>query len=223
LAPKNSLQQILSARRHRDQRRKTRGRYADPGRHSLTPPAIFRAFNNATQWMARQQSDAIVAAGEGWMMSGDTRFWTFFGGVWLLVGVMWVIASLVALVFVDPAALDEPFLVWVFLALGLIASIAGGVIILWARTVAARDRRLASAGIQLTGTVTGLRRSPVNVGRHGARWHIVYRYEYTAGRPLIGESRGLPTEETEQFKLGDRVLIKVDPERHEASILLGRA
>jgi hypothetical protein len=156
-------------------------------------------------------------------MGGDTRFWTFFGGVWLLVGGMWAVASLIALLFVDPAAFDEPFLVWVFLAVGLVASIAGGTIILWARSVAARDRRLASAGIQLIGTVTGLRRSPVNVGRHGARWHVAYRYEYTAGRPLAGESRALPTEEAEQFKPGDPVLIKVDPKRHQASILLGPA
>jgi hypothetical protein len=55
------------------------------------------------------------------------------------------------------------------------------------------------------------------------RWHVVYRYEYTKGRPLEGKSRALPGEEVWGFKPGDKVSIKVDPHRPEESLFLGSA
>ncbi len=87
---------------------------------------------------------------------------------------------------------------------------------------AARDNRLIQSGIQLTATVTDIRRSPIEINRQ-ARWHVHYRYEYNAGRSLEGRSRALSGGVVEGFKPGDSVLIKVDPRQPEESVFLGAA
>ena len=85
--------------------------------------------------------------------------------------------------FVDPAALNEPDLFPMFLGVGLVAAAAGSLIVCRARAAAARDRRLMGAGLQLAATVTEIRPSAIKINRE-PRWHVVYRYEYTKGRPL---------------------------------------
>jgi hypothetical protein len=40
-------------------------------------------------------------------MSGDLRFWYLFGGIWLVVGVCFVAASLGVNLFADPAQLND--------------------------------------------------------------------------------------------------------------------
>ncbi|MGQ0742116.1 MAG: DUF3592 domain-containing protein [Alphaproteobacteria bacterium] len=52
-------------------------------------------------------------------------------------------------------------------------------------------------------------------------WHVVYRYE-NAGRTLQGQSRMLTSEAVENFKPGDRVNIKIDPQKPEHSLFLGK-
>jgi Protein of unknown function (DUF3592) len=156
------------------------------------------------------------------MMGGDTRFWFFFGGIWLLCGVGFLASSLGGLLFVDPAALDQPALLWLFLAAGIAISAVGGFIIHRAWTIAVRDRRLMQSGVERAATVLDIRRSAIDINRQ-ARWHIVYRYEYGTGQPLQGESRALPGDAVADFKPGDRVRIKVDPQRPEQSLFLGGA
>ena len=155
-------------------------------------------------------------------MGGDSRFWIFFGGIWLLVGLGFAVISLGALLFADPAGMDEPGLLWVFLPVGLILAGVGGYIVRRALAIAARDKRLMESGIQLTATVTDIRRSPIDINRQ-ARWHVHYRYEYTAGRPLEGRSRALSSAAVEGFRPGDQVFVKVDPRRPEDSLFLGAA
>jgi hypothetical protein len=155
-------------------------------------------------------------------MSGDNRFWVLFGGIWLVVGVGFVAASLGVNLFVEPAMLNQDVPLWLFFLLGLVCSGAGAGIIYFARAAAARDRRLMQSGVQFTGTVIDVRRSMIDINRQ-TRWHVVYRYEYTKGRPLEGKSHALPGEAVWAFKPGDNVLIKVDPGKPEESLFLGAA
>ncbi|MGE0165344.1 MAG: DUF3592 domain-containing protein [Dongiaceae bacterium] len=153
-------------------------------------------------------------------MGGDSKFWMFFGAIWLLVGLGFAVVSLGALLFADPADMDDPALLWVFLPVGLVLGAVGGFIIRRALMIAARDKRLMQSGIQLTATVTDVRRSPIDINRQ-ARWHVHYRYDYSAGRSFEGRSRALPGETVESFKPGDSVLIKVDPRQPAESLFLG--
>jgi hypothetical protein len=156
----------------------------------------------------------------GATMGGDGRFWVFFGGIWLLVGLGFAVVSLGALLTGAHAEADEPALFWIFLSVGVALAAVGGFIIRRALTIAARDKRLMRSGIQLTATVTDIRRSPIDINRQ-ARWHVHYRYEYSAGRGFEGRSRALSGADMERFKPGDSVLIKADPRRPAESLFLG--
>jgi Protein of unknown function (DUF3592) len=153
-------------------------------------------------------------------MGGDWFFWLLFGGIWLFVGVAFLAATAAVNLFADPNTLNQDTPLWVFGAVGFVSSIAGGTIIYYARKAAARDQRLMQFGVQFTATVIDLRRSIIEINRQ-TRWHVVYRYEYTKGRPLEGKSRALPGEEVWGFKPGDKVSIKVDPQSPEESLFLG--
>ena len=153
-------------------------------------------------------------------MAGDNQFWVLFGGIWLVVGICFIAASLGVNLFADPAALNEGAPIWLFAAVGVAASGAGAGIIYFARAAAARERRLMQSGVQLTATVIDIRRSMIDINRQ-TRWHVVYRYEYTKGRPLEGKSRAFPGEAVKGFRPGDRVHIKIDPQKPEESMFLG--
>lgn len=152
-------------------------------------------------------------------MGGDSKFWVFFGSIWLLVGLGFFVTSVIGVFFAEPSAADDPNLLWVFLAVGLVVTLVGGFIVRRALAAAARDRRLMRSGIQLTATVTDIRRSPVDINRQ-ARWHVHYRYEYSAGRGFEGRSRALSSAAVERFKPGDAVLIKADPRQPAESLFL---
>lgn len=153
-------------------------------------------------------------------MVGDRFFWLFFGGIWLFVGVAFLAAIAGVNLFADPNALNQDTPLWIFGAAGVVSSVAGGTIIYYARNAAARDRRLMQSGVPLTATVIDIRRSAIDINRQ-TRWHVVYRYEYPAGRPLEGQSRALPGEAVWGFKPGNEVRIKVDPRKPEESLFLG--
>jgi len=155
-------------------------------------------------------------------MGGDSKFWVFFGGIWLIVGLGFAALSLGLLLFVDPADMNDPGLLWGFFPFGLILTAVGGTIVRRAQATAARDKRLRESGIQLTATVSDIRRSPIDINRQ-ARWHVLYRYEYTAGHRLEGKSRALSSAAVEGLRPGDPVLVKVDPKRPEDSLFLGTA
>jgi hypothetical protein len=176
-----------------------------------------RATGRTSNSRCAQQATGIGAA-----MGGDNRLWVFFGGIWLLVGLGFAVVSLGALLFADPSDMDEPGLLWVFLPVGLVLPVVGGYIVRRALVTAARDKRLMQSGIQLTATVTDIRRSPIEVNRQ-ARWHVHYRYEYSTGRSFEGRSRALSSGAVEDLKPGGEVLIKVDPRHPEESLFLGTA
>lgn len=152
-------------------------------------------------------------------MGGDRSFWFLFGGIWAFVGVAFLAATMGVNLFADPDALDPDTPLWVFFAAGLAASGFGGFILRRAYLAGARERRLMRSGMQLTATVTDVRRSRIEINRR-SRWFVCYRYEY-ADRTLTGESDPIAGEAVWEFKPGDRVMIKVDPRRPEDSLFLG--
>jgi Protein of unknown function (DUF3592) len=152
-------------------------------------------------------------------MSGDRFFWLLFGGIWLLVGVAFLAATAGINLFADPAALNPDTPLWVFALAGLAACAFGGVILRRTLIAAARERRLMQSGIEVPATVTDVRRSRIEINRQ-TRWYVCYRYDYS-GRALAGESHSMPGEAVADFKPGDRVTIKVDPQKPEVSLFLG--
>ncbi|MGH6769410.1 MAG: DUF3592 domain-containing protein [Xanthobacteraceae bacterium] len=152
-------------------------------------------------------------------MGGNRFFWQLFGSIWLVVGVAFLAASFGVNLFANPNQLDggSPLL---FAAAGVVVAAAGGTIIYFAQAAAARDRRLMQSGIQITATVIDIERSWIAINRQ-TRWHVVYRYEYTKGRPLDGKSHALPGEAVQGYRPGDQVTIKVDPQKPAESLFLG--
>jgi hypothetical protein len=155
------------------------------------------------------------------VMGGDRFFWLLFGGIWLFVGVAFLAATAGVNLFADPAAINQDVPLWVFFAAGLAASAFGGFILRRTLVSSARERRLMQTGIQVPATVTDVRRSLVEINRQ-TRWYVCYRYDY-GGRVLTGESDAMPGEMVADFKPGDRVAIKVDPQKPEESLFLGSA
>ena len=153
-------------------------------------------------------------------MDGDNRFWFLFGGLWLLIGVLFVVVSLGVMLFADPASMNKGVPLWAFALVGLVACTGGGFILVRARLAAAHDRRQMETGKQLSATVVEISRSLISVNRQ-PRWHVVYRYQ-DGGRTLQGKSHMLTADAVEDFKPGDRVNIKIDPQKPEDSLFLGK-
>jgi hypothetical protein len=152
-------------------------------------------------------------------MGGDRFFWLLFGGIWLFVGVAFLAATAGVNLFADPAAINQDTPLWVFFAAGLAASAFGGFILRRTLVASARERRLMQTGVQVPATVTDVKRSLVEINRQ-TRWYVCYRYDY-GGRMLTGESGNMPGEMVADFKPGDRVSIKVDPQKAEESLFIG--
>jgi hypothetical protein len=153
-------------------------------------------------------------------MGGDRRFWLLFGGLWLFFGVAFLAASAGVNLFADEKALDGAP-IWVFVLAGLASGAFGAFILRRTLVASARERRLNQTGIQVSATVTDVRRSMVEINRQ-TRWYVCYRYDY-GGRTLSGESDNMAGEEVADFKPGDRVAIKVDPANPQDSLFLGKA
>lgn len=153
-------------------------------------------------------------------MGGDNRFWFLFGGLWLLIGVLFVVASLGVMLFADSAKINPDTPLWTFTLVGLAACAGGGFVLARARKAAWHDKRLMETGRPLSATVVEIRRSLISVNRQ-SRWHVIYRYEH-AGHALQGQSRMLSAEAAEAFTPGGRVNIKIDPQKPEDSLFLGK-
>jgi len=150
-------------------------------------------------------------------MGGDNRFWTLFGSIWLLAGGVFVVIGGGGLIVGNAAG--GPWLPLLFLLVGALVSAVAVFILYRARVAAARERRLMTAGVDATATVTEIKRSSVAInGQY--RWYVSYRYEF-AGRSLQGTSVALPADAVAGFKSGDRVPIKIDPQHPEETLFLG--
>lgn len=154
-------------------------------------------------------------------VSGDTRFFYFFGGIWLAVGAGMLAAGVGLPQLLDSTTTDTAELPpWAFALIGLALATAGGGIIGWARRGAAHDRRLMQAGLGVDATVTDIVESPLKINRQ-TRWNVCYRYAFN-GRELEGKSRALPGPQVADFKPGQRVRIKIDPKQPADSLFLGK-
>ena len=157
---------------------------------------------------------AIIAG-----MGSDRSFWLLFGGIWLFVGVAFLAATAGINLFADPAALNTDTPLWVFALAGLACSGFGGFILRYTVVAMRRERRLKQSGVTITATVTDVRRGLIEINRQ-TRWVVCYRYDY-AGSALTGESGTMRGGEVADFKPGDHVTIKIDPQRPEDSLFLG--
>lgn len=155
-------------------------------------------------------------------MGGDRFFWLLFGSIWLVVGAGFLATSLGVHWFADPSAIDDSTPLWVFMAAGAAALAAGGFIVRRTLLAVRRERRLMASGVLVTATVVDLRRSAIDINRQ-ARWHVRYRYAYSANSMLEGESPALAGEAVQRYVPGGRVAIKVDPQHPEDSLFLGAA
>ena len=153
-------------------------------------------------------------------MGGDFRFWFLFGGLWLLVGMAFLVTSLGAMLFAPPSSSNEAPSLWLFTAIGAAAAAAGGAIIYMTRVTKARDSRLMETGYEVMATVTKIRQSLIKINRQ-PRYHVAYRYEGNTGQLFTGESRAMSAESVERYRPGDRVAIKVDAQRPEESLFFG--
>jgi hypothetical protein len=151
-------------------------------------------------------------------MGSDRVFWLFFGGIFLVVGVAFLLGAAGVNVFADPKQLDGAP-AWVFALAGLAASGFGGFVVRRTLLKRAREKRLMNTGVPVRATVTDVRRSRIEINRR-PRWHVCYRYEY-GGRKLTGESDAIAGERVADFKPGDTVQIKVDPSAPQDSLFLG--
>jgi hypothetical protein len=143
-----------------------------------------------------------------------------FGGVWLLVAIAFIAGAFGVNMFSNPNQLEggSPLL---FGAMGVGMLAVGGGVIYLSRRAAAREARLMQIGVPVTAHVLDVRRSRIEINRQ-TRWIVEYRYEYPKGRVIEGKSGGLIADEVWGFKPGDEVQIKVDPERPQESVFLGK-
>jgi hypothetical protein len=153
--------------------------------------------------------------------STDKLFWMLFGGVWMLVAIAFIAGAFGVNMFSNPNQLEggSPLL---FAAMGIGMLVAGGGVIYLSRRAAVRETRLMQVGMPVTARVLDVRRSRIEINRQ-SRWIVEYRYEYPKGRELEGKSGGLLADDVWDFKPGDQVQIKVDPQKPEDSIFLGKA
>jgi Co/Zn/Cd efflux system component len=152
-------------------------------------------------------------------MGSDRSFWLLFGGIWLFVGVAFLAATAGINLFADPAALNTDTPLWLFALAGLACCGFGAFILRRSVVAMRRERRLRQAGIPVTAIVTDVRRSLIEINRQ-TRWIVCFRYDF-AGSALTGESGAMHGVEVADFKPGDRVTIKVDPQQPEDSLFLG--
>ena len=151
----------------------------------------------------------------------DQKFWYFFGGIFLVVGVGFLGASLGVNVFADPDMLNKGTPVWLFVLAGVVLSAFGGTIVYYARASGQRDLRLMQEGVALKATVSDIRRSNISINRR-TRWHVCYDYEYPPGRKRKGESRAMLADLVMGYKPGDAVDLKAAPQKPELSVFLGK-
>jgi len=150
---------------------------------------------------------------------GDAKFWYFFGGIFLVVGLAFTGVSLGVNIFAD-AQLPDKAPPWLFALAGAAFAGFGGAIVYRVRAAGQRDVRLMAEGVALKATVRDVRRSNIAINRQ-TRWHVCYDYEYPPGQKHKGESRAMPGEAVMGYKPGDAVDIKADARKPDASVFLG--
>ena len=152
-------------------------------------------------------------------MNEDRFFWLFFGGIFLLVGLGFLLGASAALLGIFDTG-NEAGVLLAFVGAGAILSGVGGVIVYRTLRRASEARRLRATGIQIKAIVIDVRKSGLFVNDE-PRWIVRYRYRYSGGEEHIGESPSLSPERALKWRPGDDAVIVVDPREPSTSLWLG--
>ena len=141
------------------------------------------------------------------------QFWALFGGVWLLVG----------LVFLGVSASEssEPLRAVIFGAFGIIFAGGGGFAFIKGLNRARNIVNLFRTGTRGQGTVAAV--VPTNVRINGvAQWVVQYRYYDGQGQRREAKSDYLAFSLAEKWQEGDIGIIYYDQNKPELSYWVGR-
>lgn len=152
------------------------------------------------------------------------RFEVWFGGLFLAIGggALLMAAILYLVRGSDPGIGSR---IWAFLlsplTIGTIFSALGAVYLARGLRKVRREERLRQHGTTTEATVTAIEETHTRVNRRPL-WWVRYVYEDLHGASREGESGYLSVEEAQSYRVGERALIRYDPERPAESIWLGR-
>ena len=153
-----------------------------------------------------------------------TGFKIWFGGIFLAIGLVALLVSIVLLL-VLPSATGLGNVVWAFVApplgLGIAFSALGGTFCLLGLSQQRKDARLAQFGTTTEATVTAVEPTGTRVSRRHL-WHVRFTYEDLTGAAHQGESGYLSRDDAESYRVGDRALVRYDPASPATSVWIGR-
>jgi len=152
------------------------------------------------------------------------RFELWFGRLFLVLGGgSLLVAAILYLVLRDEPGMGSR--IWAFLlspiTIGVIFSAVGASYLRRGLAQARKEERLLQHGTTTEATVAGIELTGTRVNRHPL-WRVRYVYEDLHGASHAGDSSHLSAEEAQSYHVGERALIRYDPERPAESIWLGR-
>lgn len=152
------------------------------------------------------------------------RFWIWFGGIFLAVGVACLVAGLMlALVLYFVVGTGEaagPVFVVPFI-LGMVFSAVGGSFMLVGLRRLRTDRRLREFGTTTEATIVAIERTGVRVNQRYL-WRARYTYDDLNGVARYGDSGYLSADDAHRYTIGEQVFVRYDPADPATSSWLGR-
>ncbi|MDQ7842439.1 MAG: DUF3592 domain-containing protein [Armatimonadota bacterium] len=139
-------------------------------------------------------------------------FWALFGAIWLLCGVGFLVIG-------GGLALAEGSLLP--LAAGVVITAVGGTVVRRAYERIRLEQYLRREGRAVEGEVIAVEQTRM---RYNGRfqWRLTYRYADGTGEQHRGQSGYLEPDEAAEWKVGDAVLVRIDPSRPARSVWVGR-
>ncbi|HXF82138.1 MAG TPA: DUF3592 domain-containing protein [bacterium] len=139
-------------------------------------------------------------------------FWALFGAIWLLCGAGFLVIG-------TGLAVADGVVIPLVAGVGITA--AGGAIVRRAHERIRLEQYLRREGVSVRGEVIAVDQTGVRYNRR-VQWRLTYRYADRTGRQHRGQSGYLEPDEAAEWKVGDAVLIRIDPGRPARSVWMGR-
>jgi len=139
-------------------------------------------------------------------------FWGLFGAIWLLCGVGFLVIG-------AGLTLADGF--YIPLAIGVVITAVGGTIVRSALQRIRLAQYLRREGLAAEGEVIAVDQTGMRYNGR-AQWKIVYQYRDRTGASQRGVSGYLEPDEAAEWHVGDKGLVRVDPNRPARSIWVGR-
>ena len=152
------------------------------------------------------------------------RFEIFFGRLFLAIGIgaLLMAAALFLTLRANQTIGNQ---IWAFLlsplTIGVIFVTIGLVYLRRGLRQARREERLLQHGTTTEATVTQIDETGTRRNRRRL-WRIDYTFEDLHGTPRAGRSGHLSAEEAQSYRVGERALIRYDPDQPTESIWLGQ-